>query len=83
MLDQGMIRKKMNKCAKKAERALKQTYDPIYETEDYDQDSITDMLTDLMHLCQRDELQFEAFLSMARRHFECEQKGDFDPAELN
>jgi hypothetical protein len=38
---------------------------------DYD-DAIVDLLSDLMHWCDRNELDFEASMSIARMHYEAE-----------
>jgi hypothetical protein len=37
-----------------------------------DEDSVADLLCDLMHWCDRDDVDFDAALSSARMHYEAE-----------
>ncbi len=57
----------------KADRALGCLWDhPAFESEDIEA-SITDLITDLRHLADREELDWERISRMAEGHFEEER----------
>ena len=53
--------------ADKAERA-QQAIDSAYE-QDARESQVVDLLTDLMHLCKKEKLSFNALLGSAKMHF--------------
>ena len=64
----------------RAEKAYRAVFGFSYETppdpEGYDSldDDIIDLLTDLMHLCDRDKLDFNGLFETAEWHFQVETK---------
>lgn len=45
---------------------------PILDTDD----ALTDVLTDLLHYCDQNWINFEKHLAWAREHFACELRGE-------
>jgi hypothetical protein len=64
----------MNDQGKSASVALK-TYQK--ETGSDAEDIVSDLLADLMHLCDKRKIDFEAELERARYHYEAEKHGEF------
>jgi hypothetical protein len=40
----------------------------------YEEDNVVDLITDIMHFCEREGIDFYKEFSMARMHFEAEQQ---------
>jgi hypothetical protein len=60
-----------------------QAYCLTLESRDFDgdEDDVKDMLTDLMHFCERMEIDFEENLRVARNNFEHERNAENGPPD--
>jgi len=73
----------------RAEKAYKAVFGFLYDTppdpEGYDdlRDDIVDLLTDLMHLCDREKLEFMWLLETAESHYEVETRAAIIKSQLH
>jgi hypothetical protein len=72
-------RERLDECADRGEILVAeyQNSDSIVGSAvcDTNEDGVTDILADLMHYCQRAEIDFDNQLRIARGHYNCERSG--------
>lgn len=66
-----MRSKYLRRCANRAKQVLANHYDPSCKSA-----SVTDLLTDLGHYCDAENIDFRRCLDLAYMNYEAEKTGD-------